>query len=712
MWLDKNQTKEKFLFNTIPAKKKHTARNIVLAGGALIFLGSLMSVIWVQMQQTTIKENAAKAQTLFSKNSTEALVLAIHTAGQNDRLTKILPWTKILTSVQLSLRQAIDVSKESHLFQHDESVHSVAFNPKDKKVIMSSDGNGINFWSKEGKPISQILPNQNINLVIYSPNGQTIAVVIDHRIIRLLDREGKYLETFRDKKGEIISLAFSPNGKYLVSGNQDTTLRLWDLEGNLILTLRGHERKVDSVMFSPDSNYILSGSHEDGSVRLWDLNGQQLQAVSIGKNLLTALTFSPDGETIIIGGRDGKIRLWNINEHRVQTLSGHKKSVSSVAYNPDGQTFVSSSLDNTIHLWAKDGSLLQTLQGHEEEVKSVAFSADGKQIISGSKDGTVRLWIGGNWQDWLSEGCNQLKNDPVLADPQTKAAKGAKQTCQQYIVKDESVAQSKDQPANSDSSGSKTPEVTKNPEVTQASEVAKTPEVKTNSEVTKTPEVTKAPEATETPEETKAPEITPEDFQPTAKALAKHYHHRGSDPAEIKLIEKFNQVINNPATSKVDKTNAYINRGVIYFRDQKYEPAIESYTKAINTASDRQMVQIYVNRGIAYLSLHEPKYELAIQDLNQAINIDPKYFDAYVERGIAFASLGQYDRAIENYNQAIEINPDNPDVHYAQGFTLALEKDKQQEAIEAYRQAAKLYEQQGKKDYAQSALTKIEELQK
>ena len=308
----------------------------------------------------------------------------------------------------------------------------------------------------------------------------------------------------------------------------------------------------------------------------------------------------------------------------------------------------------------------------------------------------------------------------MFTNPQTKAAKGAKQTCQQYIVKDESVAKS----GNSDSSDSKNSEVTKTPEATETPEIAKTPQVTETPEIAKTPEATetpeiaKTPQVTETPEiakipqVTETPELTPEDFQPTAKAIAKNYHHRGSDRAEIKLIEKFNQVINNPATSNFDKTNAYINRGVIYFRDQKYEPAIESYTKAINTASDQQMVQIHVNRGIAYSSLHEPKHELAIQDFNQAINIDPKYFDAYVERGIAFASLGQYDRAIENYNQAIAINPDNPDVHYAQGFTLALEKDKQQEAIEAYRQAAKLYEQQGKKEYAQSALKKIEELQK
>ncbi len=131
----------------------------------------------------------------------------------------------------------------------------------------------------------------------------------------------------------------------------------------------------------------------------------------------------------------------------------------------------------------------------------------------------------------------------------------------------------------------------------------------------------------------------------------------------------------------------------------------------MENASEKQMVQIYVNRGMAYSSLSEPEYQLAVQDFDRALSIAPQYFDAYVNRGIAFASLGQYEQAIADYTKAIAINPDNPDVHYAEAFTLALEENQQQKAIEAYTKAATLYQKEGREEYARSALEKVEELQ-
>ena len=675
------QNQEKFLAGTISPRPKHNHWNFAFVIGILVLLTGLSGVIWFKLQKAALKTNVTKAQNLLSSDPIDSLVIAIYTTGQNQRLTKILPWTKMSESVQFSLRQAIDHTEQQHLFQHQDSVHSVSFRPADQQVIVSSDGNGIQLRSSSGEQIGKLLPNEKVTTVISSDDGKTIALVIDHKIIRLLDREGNYLESFSDKKGKITSLAFSPDGQYLLSGNQDKILKLWDLEGNPILSLRGHEGAIDSVAFSPNGNYLLSGSHNDGTIRLWDLNGQLTQTFAVGKYILSSLTFSPEGKTIVIGGTDGKVRIWNVKGHLVKILSGHDDTVSSVAFNPDGHTFISSSLDETIRLWSDDGALIRTLQGHDTEVHAVAFSTDGKKIISGGKDGKVRLWTGGNWKDWLEEGCKQLQNEPVLQEPQSKEAKGARKTCQPYISQQLAKSQN-NKPSDTEVANSQS----KNAEGTKTSAARKTIEV------------------------AKTSEVTPQDFQPSAKAIAKHYHHRGSERADLKLIEKFTKIVNNPAASTTQKTNAYINRGVIYFRDRKYAQAIDSYTKALRNASEQQLIHIYVNRGIAYSSLPKPKHELAIEDYNQAIKINSQYFDAYVERGITWASLGKYQAAMADYNKAIALKPNNPDVHYARGFTLALQPNKQKDAIEAYRQAAKLYRQQGKREYAQNTEQKIAEL--
>ena len=44
-------------------------------------------------------------------------------------------------------------------------------------------------------------------------------------------------------------------------------------------------------------------------------------------------------------------------------------------------------------------------------------------------------------------------------------------------------------------------------------------------------------------------------------------------------------------------------------------------------------------------------------DYNQAIQLNPKYGRAYVNRGSAWGNKGDLDRAIADYNQAIRLDP-------------------------------------------------------
>lgn len=48
---------------------------------------------------------------------------------------------------------------------------------------------------------------------------------------------------------------------------------------------------------------------------------------------------------------------------------------------------------------------------------------------------------------------------------------------------------------------------------------------------------------------------------------------------------------------------------------------------------------------------------LAIIEFTKAIEINPRYAEAYHERGLAYDAIGEYDLAISDYNKAIEINP-------------------------------------------------------
>ena len=58
---------------------------------------------------------------------------------------------------------------------------------------------------------------------------------------------------------------------------------------------------------------------------------------------------------------------------------------------------------------------------------------------------------------------------------------------------------------------------------------------------------------------------------------------------------------------------------------------------------------------VIYLKM--PPLHLALEDLTDAITIDPTNFQAYNYRGLVHAALGQFDRATQDYTQAISLNP-------------------------------------------------------
>ena len=62
---------------------------------------------------------------------------------------------------------------------------------------------------------------------------------------------------------------------------------------------------------------------------------------------------------------------------------------------------------------------------------------------------------------------------------------------------------------------------------------------------------------------------------------------------------------------------------------------------------------------------------VAIQDYDWAIRLNPEYWKAFYNRGIAYADLGQYERAIQDYDAAIPLNPEYAVAYYNRGFTYS-----------------------------------------
>ncbi|XP_056429986.1 RNA polymerase II-associated protein 3 [Hyla sarda] len=95
--------------------------------------------------------------------------------------------------------------------------------------------------------------------------------------------------------------------------------------------------------------------------------------------------------------------------------------------------------------------------------------------------------------------------------------------------------------------------------------------------------------------------------------------------------------------------------GNAYFKEGKYEFAIECYTQGI--AADGTNALLPANRAMAYLKIQ--KYQEAEDDCTQAIALDTSYGKAFARRGTARVMLRKLKEAKEDFEMVLKLEPGN-----------------------------------------------------
>jgi tetratricopeptide (TPR) repeat protein len=99
------------------------------------------------------------------------------------------------------------------------------------------------------------------------------------------------------------------------------------------------------------------------------------------------------------------------------------------------------------------------------------------------------------------------------------------------------------------------------------------------------------------------------------------------------------------------------NRGLAYFLRNDYPRAIEDLSEAIRL--NPKFAKPRVTRSMAYAAQGDRSREM--QDLDEALRIDPRQAKAYQLRGAALSLQGQYDRAAQDLDLAIRLDPSEAD---------------------------------------------------
>jgi tetratricopeptide (TPR) repeat protein len=193
-------------------------------------------------------------------------------------------------------------------------------------------------------------------------------------------------------------------------------------------------------------------------------------------------------------------------------------------------------------------------------------------------------------------------------------------------------------------------------------------------------------------------DIDHESYKPTHRdalseaaypALHRYFHEHVSKHADSQFNGK---VMSENTWEKMfeDRRSKYWeltanNLGLELRSEEGHDRAIEDLDQAIRLDPNNALA--FSTRGYAYLG--KGQYDRAIEDLDQAILLNPNNAEVLRNRGIAYANKGQPDRAIEDYDQAIRLDPNNALAFNNRGYAY-LGKGQYDRAIQDLDQAIRL----------------------
>jgi len=96
---------------------------------------------------------------------------------------------------------------------------------------------------------------------------------------------------------------------------------------------------------------------------------------------------------------------------------------------------------------------------------------------------------------------------------------------------------------------------------------------------------------------------------------------------------------------------AYINRGVAYYKREQFDKACDDYTSALTYWPSEQA---YGNR--AFIHLTQKRYAEALSDYSEALKLSPNNGRLYFYRGLAYAGQDDCESARTDYGKACQLD--------------------------------------------------------
>lgn len=113
----------------------------------------------------------------------------------------------------------------------------------------------------------------------------------------------------------------------------------------------------------------------------------------------------------------------------------------------------------------------------------------------------------------------------------------------------------------------------------------------------------------------------------------------------------------------------YYLRALLNLQKEKYTKAIDDFDQAIQLDMPSESVyKVYLNRGMAHFYLAD--FELAEGDFEEVLVINSKSAAAYHGKGMVKYELREYDDAVQQFQRSLNLDEENPIVHFNLAMTF------------------------------------------
>lgn len=125
----------------------------------------------------------------------------------------------------------------------------------------------------------------------------------------------------------------------------------------------------------------------------------------------------------------------------------------------------------------------------------------------------------------------------------------------------------------------------------------------------------------------------------------------------VDLYELYRSTYVEVSPERKQEAEGLKNEGNRLMKEEKYQEALNTYTKAINLDATNPV--FYCNRAAAYSRLGD--YVRAADDCRMALRHDPNYSKAWGRLGLAYSKMNEHKQAVTAYQNAIRLEPENQD---------------------------------------------------